>query len=310
MSCPECHRVRARKRQPINRTLLEKAERIMTLLKRSPELDPGMHGRLVQISRAVLRGDQSLIAPDRPDFPVVLQGIRDLSEINFILDVLGEKELVAQPLSVVREVFRSDHPLPSEAVGITPGRDRQLEYFVRAIMQRGGLRPIPRASDADFEVKAANHSLVVEIKRLKSFDRLAERVRDAADQITATGLPGIVCIDISRAVGPDNSILVRPAQTDLRRAQVLRMKHLLRERQHVLAEAIGDRHVVGLEFIDSLIVQHGLRGDRATGEWSLEHLFDNVYWPLDAPRHSAAEAFFERFMFGLPRYHPMMYWKR
>ena len=149
---------------------------------------------------------RGIIQPDNPDFEIGLEAYRDVQHLEFILETRPDPPPEGF-LSLLRNVV-DDPVLPQGSVKESPGRDAQAELYVAAICRKASLEPV-RHDEPDVLCWLGNTQLAVAVKRLKSVDILEKRVRAAAKQIKRSGLPGIVVLDTSLALNPDNARIWR-----------------------------------------------------------------------------------------------------
>lgn len=92
----------------------------------------------------------------------------------------------------------------------SPGRDFQFELFIGAIFKRGGYDVW--FEEPDVIVRGDFGDVVIAAKRPRSTDNLPKLFEDADDQIDRSGKPGLVAVDISFLIMPNDLHL--PAAAD------------------------------------------------------------------------------------------------
>lgn len=177
----------------------EMADLVLTWLEGLPQ-KPNKANRVHTLCKEILSVPNDItVEPNDRRHPFLVQAIKDLSEIWFAIHVFGASEIHANYSDKVR-VMLSDRALPVRAEH-TPGRDAQFELFVGAICKRAGLQPRQETSGPDWLLTLPTGQASVEAKRVKGgFD---SSIRKAKREIRRAGAAGIIVLDISDAVGPD-----------------------------------------------------------------------------------------------------------
>jgi hypothetical protein len=290
-----------------NRSLLAEAQRILAFLDKYPYFKINEGGRFFGLCTAISVGTENIISPTRPDFVWVLQALRDVSELNFVFDVLGEDYLAKHRRDTLHRAFR-DSELPDDGAERSPGRDHQCELFTHAILRRGGLKPEPSKSGPDFVIRSEGRTYVVECKRIKSIEKLAARAEAASDQVQRSGFPGFIVMDVSRAVHDGNPFYTGPADDDIGFKVQARLNQFVDRHRHVLEASITSSHVSGLVLVEAMTIQHGQPNAKGVGRWITHHLFNFINWPIDADdERGRRRRFFRSFTFGMPRYETSMF---
>lgn len=274
--------------------LRDQARAVLELVARYPGIDRTGCSRFSRIAKAVVEEGPNLIRPERPDFRMVVQGLKDLQELVFAANVLGPEMEQPVVLRKLKSTFKDD-PIPSGSGDQTDGRNHQFELFAHAILKRAGLRPEAQETGVDFRIQQGRFPLVVEAKRVKSLDRLEQRVAKAAKQIEESGLAGYIFVDLSCATGTNDNVVATAGDVDLARAQRLRMNRLMADYGAKMQKAIGDRFVLGVTFFDHVIQHAGVQADGRTGNWILNTVRDNIVWNTPAPRD---QGLVKRFFFA------------
>jgi len=197
------------------------------------------------------------IEPDHPLFQVAIEAHRDLSQITFSLNELlpfvPRKELKTRLRRLVQ-----DNVLPQDSPTRSPGRDAQCELFVAALCAKAQLQPVFDESP-DIRCILAKQALGVAVKRIKSppehfDDRFEQRMREAAEQVEKSGVPGIIVTDVSQSLNPTNwriPIQVSDSEFDAAwRAEMVRLKTRF---EKPLQEWTRGRNVRGVILIDHKI---------------------------------------------------------
>jgi|CXWL01.1.fsa_nt_gi hypothetical protein len=180
---------------------LEKAAQVSAWLE-GLHTKPNKANRIHQLCKEILSvGNGMTVEPNDPRHPFLIQALKDLSELWFAIQVFGASEIYANYADKVSEIL-SDAVLPVRA-DQTSGRDAQFELFVGALCKRAGLQPQQQPSGPDWLLALPSGRAAVEAKRVKLAGGFGSSVRGAKKQIRRGGVAGIVVLDISDAVGPD-----------------------------------------------------------------------------------------------------------
>lgn len=135
-----------------------------------------------------------------PEFEVALESYRDVLQLAFILDTVDDAAFLEDHLK--RVVY--DSTLPQQDKTQSVGRNVQVELYVYAICIRAGLTPA-RLDEPDVQCSLNDQRFGLAVKRIKSLQKLEERVRKAAEQIERCKLPGVIVLDTTIALNPKNS---------------------------------------------------------------------------------------------------------
>jgi hypothetical protein len=148
-----------------------------------------------------------VIEPDHPLFQTAVEAQRDLNQVAFALTQL----MPIVPRSELNKRLRKlveDNVLPQDSPDRSPGRDAQCELFVGALCARAQLEPVFDESP-DLRCRICDQTFGVAVKRIKApperFDeRFKQRMREAAEQIGTSGVPGVIVTDISQSLNSTN----------------------------------------------------------------------------------------------------------
>ena len=142
------------------------------------------------------------IGPDHPDHELALEADRDMQLLAFAFDQLATMELSDAYRDLLRKLI-NDSVLPQNDRANSPGRDAAFEIYVGAVCTASRLLPVAwEEPDVTFVLDGTKYCLAA--KRLKSIQKLKQRVRKAAEQIEGSKLPGLIVLDLSLAFNPDN----------------------------------------------------------------------------------------------------------
>jgi hypothetical protein len=256
-------------------SLAERSEWVLDFVSRHSDLS--QHSRISCIAKAALQGQSDIIAPSRPEFAQVVQAQKDLRELQFIVEMLKPSPATPALWSKLKRVF-GDHPLPSDSRPESDARDYQFELLVMGMLSRAGLNPQVQPDGADFLCDLAGDEFVVEAKRVKSPDKIIERIRKASKQVHRSGLPGFIALDFAQAVNPGNNQVLAcatAADAQIEAAIVLRFRKFWSDLGKRIEEAVHGTRTIGVTFFDHLIVHNGLVSGRINvGNWELATIRD------------------------------------
>jgi hypothetical protein len=231
-------------------------------------------------------------------FPAALEGFRDIQVLGFVLSQLGR---TADPGLIGRKLSRiaKDNLLPQNDMTESPGRDTQMELYVAAIANKGGMKPTfgePALGEPDILCKVGGERFGIEVKRIKKEDRLEEHFRKAVSQIEKAKLPGVIVADMSLAFNRSNTPLrsnatIREFQEMHRR----QMEFFVTKYYDRMKEWARGREVRGLTILDCPLREEPGKG------WYLESFYDHIdFNPSNARRHREWEKFCKAFNSGYP----------
>jgi hypothetical protein len=209
-----------------------------------------------------------IIDPAHPLLKTAVEAHRDLNQVAFALTQL----LPVVPRDEMKKQLRRlvvDNVLPQDNPERSPGRDAQCELFVAALCVRARLDPVFDESP-DLRCKLANQVFGVAIKRIKApperfVDRFKERMREAAEQVAKSQLPGIIVTDISQSLNPTNWwVPIEFSDSKFDYAWSVEMTQLKGKFEKPLLDWTRGKNVRGVILID-----HILRCP-PTGAWRME----------------------------------------
>lgn len=197
------------------------------------------------------------------DFSFACEALRDLTLLEFFFDQIGPDMEKGHVKQQVKRAL-GDSVLPQNDIPDSPGRDVQAELFVFAVCKKGDLRP--KFEEPDVVCEVCDESVGIAVKRIKNLEKLVRRVRDGASQIKNSSFPGIVVVEITRAVNPQNFEIVSPGNDSVfGRSWETVLKNLIDQKYNQLTNAIDGKGVIGI-----ILNDHQIRIINSKGERRLE----------------------------------------
>lgn len=237
-----------------DRTLFEQANYVYeSLLSLGVKLNPS--SRIAVMRNALCFPDGAPRPPilyDDPSFNVVKEGIRDIQVLEFIFDTLPNLDALIGKGKLRRLI--KDNIFPQEDKKTSFGRNFQFELFVASVCAIANLNPRLEEPDVVFDIKGQRFSFAV--KRIQNIDRLEQRIDEGACQIEKAGIPGLIALDVSRAMNHDNVSIDHPA-SDYELALAAKKMIAEFERRHysTIRDASRGKEVRGVIVHDSHIVR-------------------------------------------------------
>lgn len=144
--------------------------------------------------------------------------------------------------------------LPQDDKKASFGRDTQFELFVASICAVADLEPSFQEPDIVFHVDGAQFCFAV--KRLQNIERIGQRIKEATHQIVKVEVPGLIVMDISRALNKENERIDRPVSDDEFANAAKRMIAEFKQRhEEEIIEITRGKEVRGAIIHDSHIVR-------------------------------------------------------
>jgi hypothetical protein len=173
------------------------------------------------------------------------------------------------------------------------------------MLTRSGLTPVHQKSGPDFRCALGSQLFVVEAKMARTVEAVERELLKAGRQIRGAGLPGIIMLDYTFAVNSRESNHVFASPTPLTGVSVAQRKRFRAFRERYLRKLepkLVASGVVGLVFVDSLVMQDGVDPDGRTGRWCLVTFRDQLALPCKLVRDKGlVETVFEALKhLGLP----------
>ena len=112
------------------------AEAVVKWIQSHPQLCSSNHNRLLQQCNLYIES-KGITQKTHPKWLDFIQGLKDIQEYWFIIEILGE-QLLETPFMDQFTLSLQDPSLPIDSKDGTPGRDAQFELFIAAIASRAG----------------------------------------------------------------------------------------------------------------------------------------------------------------------------
>lgn len=251
-------------------SLVEQASWVHSLMDEHPDLDPTRAGRFARMAKSVLRGQDAIIAPNREDFPLVIQAMQDLSNLCFIWDSLKPAPDQVELWNKFKLLFGGSD-LPEVESGDPLARNTQFELFALSMCSRSGFRLAltPRGrSGAEAICEIGQHRVAIEAKRISSLKKACQRIREARDQIAQFDLPGLVFVEFAQAVHAGRRWQPRVLdESVLYDAQRRRFEKFWRDYRTRVEQVCEESGVLGLVFCDHIFAQLSADRVRGTSDW-------------------------------------------
>jgi len=256
-------------------------------------LQPPSESRLMQMYR-VITSACGIIAPDALEFETALEAERDFQVLGFVLDV--EAAHAADPR--FREMLRvvvKDSVLPNQDRGQSKGRDTQFELFVAAVCKNAHMLPVAR-EEPDVTCHVDGIKFGIAAKRLKSLSKLEQRIREAANQIEGSRIPGFIALETNVALNRDNERITKPIPGEqFGQLYKLAMDRFVTDHHARIQEWVRRKGVRGIQIHDQQVRQ------KPDGQWSLDGMTERVNTARENSRRNREYALFDRrYWTGLP----------
>jgi len=140
--------------------------------------------------------------------------------------------------SLAGAALRSDENLPS------PARDVQFELILAALFRRAGFSV--SLDEPDVIVLDESRRFGVAAKRPRSHAKLEKNIRDARRQVQQSGLPGMIAVDVSCILNPEDTAIETANFTAANAAVVDAVSSYLRENSYRISRWIASDRVFGV----------------------------------------------------------------
>lgn len=252
------------------------AEAVVQWVQSHPQLCSSNHNRLLQQCSLYIES-KGIIQMSHPDWLAFMQGLKDIQEYWFIIEILGE-QLLESPFISQFKLSLQDPSLPRDSKDNTLGRNTQFELFLAAIASRAGFT-IERlgAGKPDWVLTASGRSWSLEAKRVKGLDKMEKHIRKAGKQIMASQIGGVIAVDISLAINPSCAPLSDfVSDADIQKAHSKRTDCFVEKFLPSIREWIGQKNVGFLLFHDFVIVPASGVTPSGQSPWGLIGLWQKV----------------------------------
>ena len=252
--------------------------------------------RLMRMRRSLCKDDGSpvgFVPPDAPSFETVLEAYRDVQLLEFTFDRLPAGA-DAETVAIVRRLLR-DSVLPEAGKADSSGRDAQVELFVAAVCRGAGLLYVMHA-EPDVRCSFHGKPFGIAVKRIKTHKRFVDRVHEGAKQVMKAGLAGIVAVDTSLALNPNNE-RVRTKLPDDEFVRLWRQALTSFTATHhaKLLEAARVQGMLGV-----LVIDHQVRYT-PSDSWALEMMTWRIPTvQYNQRRQRQFDTFVDKYLHGLP----------
>ena len=264
---------------------------VQFVLEQLESLVPGAvrpESRFDKMHRALAK--PTSIMPGDREFSIVVEAIRDVRMLEFILEELGHRT----DSKFLRALTRctQDSALPQDDVNRSRGRDAQCELYVAAVCEKAQLAPSFEEPDIQCHVK--DRRLGIAAKRLKADSQFEKRFREGTRQIERSGIPGYIAIDITLAFHPANTPIVDVSDKKVTLAFELARSAFVDEYYKRMKVWLRGRDVRGLVLLDHLFIF------RSPSHWELSTFtFFVNFSPDNDGRTTEFETFQRAYMRGL-----------
>jgi hypothetical protein len=235
----------------VPRSRSEAAEFVIESI-RSLGFNPDNSSRLMSMHR-ILTEDAGVIPPTHPRFKEALEADRDFLQLSFILEQQHAAASHPGLIALLRPLCQ-DATLPEHSAGgKTKGRDTQLELFAAALCQAAGFMPVDYV-EPDVVCRVANNAVGVACKRIKNPERTVKNIRKARDQIVAAEMPGVIVVETTIALNPNNVPLLTPVPDEVLKPMYrAAMTRYVAEHLTGIYAALSRAPIGGIIFHDSIL---------------------------------------------------------
>jgi hypothetical protein len=133
--------------------------------------------------------------------------------------------------------------IPTPGSKHSPAHDFQFETYIAAVAELSGYKV--SFAEPDVVVRKGTRIFGIAAKRPRSKRRIEKNCRKAANQIRQSGLPGIVALDVSFALYPNQCVNTNDLSGGLRFVQAA-VNNFVKSYYHDLADACRDAGALGV----------------------------------------------------------------
>lgn len=165
---------------------------------------------------------RGFISEASPEFKHAREALRDIRQLEFFFEQIAADTNKDTYADIVERILK-DSMFPQDDAENSSGRDAQAEAFAFAVCMNAGMNPAFEEPDVTCEIDGQRFGVAV--KRIKTLRQLKRRLKEAAGQIHKSGLPGIISMDATLAVNPENhSIVTNQDENEVRNWWTREMK--------------------------------------------------------------------------------------
>ena len=183
-----------------NRTRKEVAHFVMDAV-RSFGIEVNPSSRISKMYRLTTELEAT-VYPGHRDFEVLLEADRDFQMLEFVFEHLEDAKSDKEFRKLLG-FLSYDSALPQLDKANSVGRNTQFHLFASAMCQAGGMKPVTY-EEPDLVCTLNLQRIGIAVKRVKSANQAAKRIRDAIVQIHGSALPGVIALDLTVALNPKN----------------------------------------------------------------------------------------------------------
>lgn len=204
--------------------------------------------RLASEFKAVCNNDGSsrdYISKDDSRFETALEALRDFRQLEFFFDAIEPDREKDKYAPIISRIL-SDSVLPQhDARGNSRGRDAQAEAFAFAVCKNAGMNPLFTEPDITCEIDGEKVGIAV--KRIKTLSQSKRRLKEAARQIHNSTFPGIISMEVTLAVNPNNySIVTNQSEEHVRRWWRNKLRTMVDGWDRTSWQTLADARVLGV----------------------------------------------------------------
>jgi hypothetical protein len=178
-------------------TKLQNCDKVIATLKAMGFRVPD-NCRIGLMRRAMIRTFETNLSDD--GFKAALESERDMRQLSMICDYLsgwGD----SKPFRDVAKFLTKDSVLPQDSTD-SKGGDAQFHLYLAAICMAAGLQPTLEKLDIKCVFEGETYG--IEAKRVKGPAALESSIEEAANQIRFEGIPGMIALELTRVLNPEN----------------------------------------------------------------------------------------------------------
>jgi len=148
---------------------------------------------------------RGLISEKDQNFDIAREALRDFRQLEFFFEQIANNEQQSNYASILNQIAK-DSVLPQDDKQESRGRNTQAEAFIFAVCRKAGMNPLFEEPDVTCQLEDRKYG--VSIKRIKNLSKIKTRLSKGMQQIHTSGLPGIISVEVTIAVNPENYSIV------------------------------------------------------------------------------------------------------